>query len=321
MRTFLARLALVIGLLAAAPLAGFAQTPAAPAPSPGANLPGPVVPGAPPPGATQPTEPAAPAASTLPAPAAAVPSATATAAGPSSGDRSYILGVGDAIEVSVLGRTDFNTRARVGTDGSVILPLLGAVQAINRSPGQLADEVRLALEKGGYYSQPAVRIDVVGVASRFITILGSIGSPGLMALDRQYHLSEVVARAGGRTGSGADYVLLTRGNAAPLKFKIADLATGSGDKDPVVESGDRIYVPPAENEVFYITGAVKAPGAYPAAADLTVRIALARAGGLGDTGSEGKISINRKGTQMKGVKPDTTKVEPGDIITVGEKLF
>ena len=195
------------------------------------------------------------------------------------------------------------------------------MQAINRSPGQLADEVRLGLEKGGYYSQPAVRIDVVGVASRFITILGSVGTPGLMALDRQYHLSEVIARTGGRTGNGADYVLLTRGGAAPQKFKIAELATGSGDKDPVVESGDRIYVPPAENEVFYITGAVRSPGAYPASEDLTVRIALARAGGLGDTGSENKISINRKGTQMKGIKPDTTKVEPGDIITVGEKLF
>ncbi|WP_309605723.1 SLBB domain-containing protein [Phenylobacterium sp.] len=239
----------------------------------------------------------------------------------SSGDRSYVLGVGDTVEVSVLGRTDFNTRGRIGTDGAVLLPYLGATPAVNRSPGQLADEIRAALERGGYFAQPAVRVDVVGVASRFVTVLGSVTNPGLMPLDRQYHLSEIVARAGGRSAAGADFVLLTRGSEPPQKFKIADLATGAGDKDPVVETGDRIYVPAAEAEVFYITGAVKAPGAFPVTTDLTVRMAMARAGGVSDTGNENKISINRKGKIIKGVKPDTDKVEPGDIISVGEKLF
>jgi polysaccharide export outer membrane protein len=76
-----------------------------------------------------------------------------------------------------------------------------------------------------------------------------------------------------------------------------------------------------ENEVFYLSGAVKSPGAYPAAADMTVRMALARAGGLNENGSEGKIKVTRKGVELKNVKIDVTKVEAGDIITVGERLF
>jgi polysaccharide export outer membrane protein len=247
------------------------------------------------------------------------PSSTPTTS--SAGDRSYALGVGDIIDVSILGQSEFNTHARVGTDGAIVLPLIGAMQAINRSPGQLADEVRAALQKGGYYAQPLVRVEVVGVSSRFVTIMGAVGSAGLMPLDRQYHLSEIMAKVGGKGAGGADYLILTHSDAKSERFKIADLGTATGDKDPIVQSGDKIYVPNAENSVFYVTGAVKGPGAYPASDDLTLRMALARAGGLGDSGSEKKISIHRDGKDIKAGNLDETKVQSGDIIKVGEKLF
>lgn len=239
----------------------------------------------------------------------------------SSGDREYVLGVGDSIEVGVLGRTDFSGRTRVGTDGSIMLPYLGTVPALGRSPAQLAEEVRIALEKGGFFAQPTIRIDVVAVASRFVTALGALGAPGLLALDRQYHLSEIVARAGGRTAAGADYVVLTNANGESKQYKIADLATAVGDKDPMVTSGDKVYIPAAENEVFYVTGQVRSAGAFPATENLTVRMALARGGGLSETGSEKKVKINRKGVDLKGVKLDETVVQAGDVITVGERLF
>jgi polysaccharide export outer membrane protein len=239
----------------------------------------------------------------------------------SSGDRTYVLGVGDTIDVAVVGRTDFNTHARIGTDGVVLLPYLGAMQTLNRSPGQFADEVRVALEKGGYFSNPVVRVDVVGVVSRFVTVLGAVGAPGLMSLDRQYHLSEIIARAGGKAGGGADYIVLTHENGKSENYKIEDLATSGGEKDPLVANGDKVFVPNGEKQVLYITGAVKAPGAYPAIDGMTVRMALVRAGGLSESGSEKKIKISRNGANLKGVKIDSTIVEAGDIITVGESLF
>jgi polysaccharide export outer membrane protein len=298
-RTFLTRSALVIAVVLAIPVAALGQ----PAPAP------------------QPASPPAAARSAASAPAAATPAPATEAGAPSSGDRNYILGIGDTIDVAVLGRSDFNAHARIGTDGAVLLPYLGAFPATNRSPGRLADEVRVALEKGGFFSNPVVRVDVVGVASRYVTVLGAVQNPGLVALDRQYRLSEIIARAGGRASAGAEIVVLTRGDNPPQKYRIADLATGVGEKDPLVEMGDKIYVPAAEAEIYYITGAVKAPGAFAVSGDMTVRQALARAGGVGDTGSEKKIKINRKGTEIKNVKLDETKVQAGDIINVGERLF
>ncbi|WP_293352448.1 SLBB domain-containing protein [Phenylobacterium sp.] len=284
-------LALVFVL--AAPLAAFAQpVPAAPAAAPTAAI-----------------------------PPAATPPAASLFSTDLAGDRQYTLGIGDTIEVAVVGRSDFNGRARIGSDGAVLLPFLGAVPATNRTPGQLADEVRAALEKGGYFSNPVVRIDVVGVASRYVTILGAVGAPGLMALDRRYRLSEILARAGGKSEAGVDYVILTPETGASKQYKMADLATGSGEQDPYVNNGDKIYVPAAQTALFYITGQVKNPGSYPVTEGLTLRMALARAGGLTESGSDKKVKINRKGETVKSVKLDETIVEPSDILTVGERLF
>jgi len=118
-----------------------------------------------------------------------------------------------------------------------------------------------------------------------------------------------------------DYVVLTHDNGKSERFKFSDFATGSGEKDPLVANGDKIYVPASENQVFYLTGEVKSPGAYPIVEGLTVRMALARGGGVTDSGNENKVKINRKGSEVKGVKLDATIVEPGDVLTVGERLF
>jgi polysaccharide export outer membrane protein len=239
---------------------------------------------------------------------------------PVAGD-DFVLGVGDTIEVSVLGRSDFNTRARIGSDGKVLLPYIGAVPAAEKGAGQLAEEIRAALQRGDFFSQPSVRVDVVAVTSRYVTVLGSVGTPGLLPLDRQYRLSEILARVGGRADGGSDHLVLTRKDGQSQQYSLADLATGAGDKDPLVMSGDKIYIPAAENDVFYDVGQVRSPGAFPITPGKSLRLAIARAGGVGENGSEKKVKINRKGKEIKPTSLDATTVEPGDVITVGERLF
>ena len=41
----------------------------------------------------------------------------------------YILGPDDVVDVEVLGRADFKTRARIGADGTIQLPLIGRIAA------------------------------------------------------------------------------------------------------------------------------------------------------------------------------------------------
>lgn len=255
-----------------------------------------------------------------PTPAPVNPTA-APATAPLVSDPEYRLGDGDIIDVMVVGSSDFNTRGRVSNDGAILLPLVGAIAARGDTPAGLADKVGAALKKGGYYPNPVVRVELAGIRSRYVTVLGAVGSPGLIPLDRSYRLSEIIARVAGRAGGGgADYVILTPTTGEGHRYKISDLATKGGADDPIVQAGDKIYIPPLDNEVFYFTGEVKKPGPQAMSPELTLRIALAVAGGVTENGSEKKFSIVRKGEKLKGATLET-KLEPGDIVTFGAKMF
>jgi polysaccharide biosynthesis/export protein len=236
-------------------------------------------------------------------------------------DSSYQLGAGDILQIDLVGRSDFGSHARISADGTILLPMVGIVPAADRTVSELADQLRQALIKGQFYSDPVVRVEVVGISSRYATILGAVGSPGLLPLDRNYRLSEILAKIGGKAGNGADYILLTHADGGPTeRYYITKLASGGAELDPVVKSGDKIFIPSADAEVFYISGQVMKPGTYPVTEGLTVRLALAQGGGVTENGSENKFKITRAGKPLKSVKLDDP-VKVGDIITFGEKLF
>lgn len=257
----------------------------------------------------------APAPGQAPAPAQApAPSGPAVGEGASS---AYILGRDDVIEVGLLGRTDFGGRARVQADGTIQLPFVGKIQAADHTTSELSETVRKALQSGGYFSDPVVTIEVVGYASRYVVVLGAVGTPGLVPINRPYRMSEILARVGGVRESAADYLVINSADGKERKLFIRDLAAGGAEQDPYVKPGDKIYAPNAET--YYIYGQIASPGNYPIAANMTVRMAIAKGGGLGESGSDKKITTTRDGKKVK-LKLDDL-VQPGDVLVVGERLF
>jgi polysaccharide export outer membrane protein len=257
-------------------------------------------------------------------PVAPSPTAGAAAAvqtpgnSPKRADDGYVMGPEDMVEVEVLGRSDFKVRSKIGSDGAVQLPFIGSVSAANKTTLQLGDDVRAALEKGGYYKNPIMRVEVVGYASRYVTVLGNVGTPGLVPVDRPYRLSEILARVGGVRENGADYVVLTPEKGEVKKLSVKTLATGDRSQDPFVSPGDKIFSPQAE--LFYISGQVKTPGAYAINGDMTVRMAVARGGGMTDIGSEKGIKVTHQDGKVE--KPGMNgQIRPGDVVVVGERLF
>lgn len=232
-------------------------------------------------------------------------------------DEGYILGAEDVVQVDVLGRSDFSARSKVGTDGRIQLPLLGAVPAADRTVLQLRNEIRVALQKGGFFTQPIVEVQVASYASRYVTVLGAVGSPGLVPVDRPYRLSEILARVGGVRESGADY-LTVRTKTGERNYTVKDLATGNETLDPFVQPGDKIYSPTAD--IFYIQGQVKAPGNFRLTPKMTLSMALARAGGITDLGSSSSIKIIRNNAEMR-ARDLNAEILPNDIIDVGEGWF
>lgn len=251
-----------------------------------------------------------PAVSPLQAGRGASPNAT----DPSSAE--YILGPEDVIEIEVVGQPD-KARARVYTDGTVQLNLIGKLVASGKTPRQLETEIANALKAGGFYSNPVINVEVSSYSSRYVTVLGAVGSPSLVPINRPYRLSEILARVGGVSAAAADYLIVRPETGAEKRYLIDELATGDATKDPFVTPGDKIFAPAAD--VFYISGQVNSPGPFAMKSGMTVRQAIARAGGLTASGSDKKIEANRGGKKVK-LNGDAV-VEPNDTLVVGERLF
>lgn len=249
---------------------------------------------------------------TGPAPVSSTPAGIADAA-----SSAYVLGRDDVIEVGLLGRQDFTGRTRVQADGTIQLPLIGKVQVADRTTAEVSEMIRKSLISGGFFADPVVTVEVSGYASRYVTVLGAVGSPGLIPINRPYRLSEILARVGGVRDGAADHLVVRSDGGEERKLLIRDLATGGDDQDPYVRAGDKIYAPMAEN--FYIYGQVNAPGRFPITSEGTVRMAIASAGGLTASGSDKKVTVTRANKKVK-VDLDS-KVQPGDVIEIGERLF
>lgn len=230
----------------------------------------------------------------------------------------YVIGVGDMIEVAVIGRQDFTGRVQVQVDGTVQLPLIGDIPAANRTVLQLRNEIRAALLAGQFFTEAAVSVTVVGYASRYVTVLGEVATPGIVAIDRAYRLSEIIARVGGLRSSAADVITLARDNGEIVKLDMVAVATGDVVQDVAINPGDRIFV--AQAPQFYIYGQVNAPGAYKLERNMSLRMALARGGGVTAQGSERRVKVIRNGEELR--KFDlNAPLEPNDTVQVGQRIF
>jgi polysaccharide export outer membrane protein len=222
------------------------------------------------------------------------------------------------IEVNLLGRDDFRTRTRIRTDGNILLPFIGQVQASGKSASDLGRQVQSALQAGGFYANPVINVDVVSYSSRYVTVLGRVTNPGLVPIERAYRLSEIIARVGGLRDGSAGRVVLRRLSGEEQSFDIDTLATGDVNQDPLVSEGDKIYVPAAEQ--FFIYGEVNTPGAYAIMSEPTLRKAIAQSGGLKTSASTKRIKLFRNGQEVRGLALGDP-IQPGDVVVVGERLF
>src|SRR5215472_9293529 len=224
-------------------------------------------------------------------PAAAGPAAGSAAPAPSADKpaQAYILGPEDVVEIEVLGQGDFKVRAPIGADGTIKLPYIGSMAAANKTTDQLSSDISQALVAGGYFAHPILSVEIVSYASRYVTVLGDVAAPGLVPIDRPYHLSEILARVGGVKPDAADYVVLRPQDGPERHYVISASAMGDSGQDPMVAPGDRIFSPTAD--LFYISGEVKAPGAYPVSSGMTLRMAIGRGGGLTDIGTDKGVKV------------------------------
>jgi protein involved in polysaccharide export with SLBB domain len=133
-------------------------------------------------------------------PVASIPGGTApvTVASPQ-----YILRSGDVVQVKVYQEDDLTSISRIGTDGTISMPLLGSVKVISNTVDEASAVIRNLLAQD-YLVNPQVSLNVTEFAKRRFTVLGQVQRPGTydMPTDDSVSLLQAVATAGGYTRIG-----------------------------------------------------------------------------------------------------------------------
>lgn len=230
----------------------------------------------------------------------------------------YVLGADDTVQVVVYGQPEFNVTTRIKSDGTIVMPLIGSVKAAGQTNLGLGDLVTSQLTKGGFLKSPIVNIEILNYVSKTANIAGKVTQPGILALDRPYRVLEALLKSGWVRDQGAAYVFLRREGQPEARLAVEDLVRGGPDKDPLLRPGDTVFVPDAE--MFFVTGAVARPGLLPILPGMTIRQALASAGGVTASGSSNKVGLIRN--NAKEIDSDPSQpVLKNDVIIVKERLF
>ena len=253
--------------------------------------------------------------------AAAAPSVAADA------PNNYRLAPGDSIHITVFQNPDLSLDTRVSEDSAITYPLVGRVAIGNSEIATAERTLAKALLDGGYLKNPQVSIQLLEVRGNKVSVLGQVGKPGSFALQStSTRLSQVLADAGGQTAAGDDKVILTgTRDGKPFRREVdidALYRNQRPEEDVVVAGGDTVYVPRAP--MFYIYGEVTRPGTYRIERNMTMRQALAAAGGLTLRGTERRLQVVRpssSGTPERRSADLNDTVVTGDTIYVAESIF
>ncbi len=150
------------------------------------------------------------------------------------------------------------------------------VQAIIR--GEASDE-EVTLNPGDLVFVPR--------ASREVKLLGYIAKQGEFPIREDMRVSDLIAQAGGPTRGGAQRsdmsrIVLTSADGQRRTLDLDPILSGSvtsdDDNDPLLRSGDTVFVPMLRAEIM-VLGQVTSPGAFEYVEGMTATDALAEAGG------------------------------------------
>ena len=258
----------------------------------------------------------------LPVPALPGVPAAANAVGPLTP-----LGPGDSVTMHVFGQPDMDTVLGVADDGTIRVPLAGAIQVGGSSPETAARRVEKAFKDGGFFVDPHVTLTVTQSLSQRVSVLGEVKTPGRYPVDAKTTIIDLLAQAGGETEFASDtvYVLRTDPTGSVKRYPVnVKGLVGAGPSTPtqLLRAGDSVYVPRAAQ--FFILGEVQKPSMYKLEPNLTVLQAISLAGGVTPKGSDRRVEIKRAGKNGEQVvikpKPNDL-VQPEDVIRVKESIF
>jgi polysaccharide export outer membrane protein len=160
----------------------------------------------------------------------------------------YTLSPYDVVDVSVYGEDDLHTRAKLGADGAVVLPLIGSVNLEGKTLSE-ANDLITKRYADGFVKDPHILLSVVEYRKTTFAILGQVFRPGIYEIPEGAHMTVVdaVLVAGGFTRvanqNGVTIKRVVKGKPTVIKVKAGSMADSANVAPFEIKPGDIIKVP------------------------------------------------------------------------------
>jgi protein involved in polysaccharide export with SLBB domain len=223
---------------------------------------------------------------------------------------------GDTVRVRVAGAENLSGVFLVDSDGNITAPRLGQIAIAGATTSLAAERVTARIIQLQLLKRPDVVLDIIGRPVKEVIVGGAVVRAGSQAFKIGMRLSDLLDGAGLQPSSDTTRVQIDRGGVVIVvdyqKFINGQNTTVAAN--PVVESGDRIYVRSMEQlaGIARVIGEIKDPKSsiVPLSNRTTVSQALQQAGGLTLLGDPKRVSIRR---DNRDVYVDAEALLSGDL--------
>ena len=161
-------------------------------------------------------------------------------------DSGYRLGAEDVMLISVWKDEQLTKEVVVRPDGMLSFPLVGDVQAEDRTVEEIRTELVKRLTK--YIPNPNVSVAVMKVLSYKVYVVGRVNKPGEYLIGHYTDVLQALSLAGGLTpfAAGNDIKVIRRvkGQQQVFPFRYGDVQQGRDlEKNILLQRGDVVMVP------------------------------------------------------------------------------
>lgn len=238
------------------------------------------------------------------------------------------IGPGDMLDITVYDVPELTLKVRVGEDGAVNLPLVGAMQWAHLSVNEAESLLAAKLVQDDYVKIPQVSILISEYATQSASVGGEVNQPGIYPLLGPHTLFDAISAAGGLTANAGGIITITHkgGTAAAEQIPIG---RDGAFQNPSgwIEPGDMITVSKAG--IVYVVGEVNRPGGFLLGNNTHLTVVKAIALAMGQTNharmkqvslvrhKDGLVEITTLDLKkmMRGVDRDV-QLQPDDIVYV-----
>jgi polysaccharide export outer membrane protein len=216
-----------------------------------------------------------------------------------SPEEDYRIGAGDVIEVQVEDMPEVSKSIRINAAGTFLMPILGRMTALGKTPEALAEEIADKL-RGDYLKDPKVSVVIREYNSRSFFIQGAVRNPGVFQIEGRPSLLTLITLAGGLAE-----------NHGAVSFIIRRVSQQAGGADHPKNVGE---LRPGSSSLANQTVPANQGGANQTAAVDNVKGPPAGGGEEEEPKYElVRVNIN---SLLKGNFGDNALLQPGDIVNI-----